>query len=207
MLRLDEKPIRIEYRVGRGIELSTPIRRAADTNGDFDVSTAEGNAALDARSRVLLAHLRVCTGRTLKQLHCGHLGQQDIERVEADGWVPGATGHLVFSWVLKLHQSVDQIGAVRLEDSYAAPGIEITNVRIRPPPGKKLLRAGDGRTTGVHTQFGWTASNRPSGPRIVVAEWPPPSRKAQRVVLLGLVALLAWGLWAVWRRRRAPAAG
>ncbi len=128
MLRLDEKPIRIEYRVGRGIELSTPIRRAADTNGDFDVSTAEGNAALDARSRVLLAHLRVCTGRTLKQLHCGHLGQQDIERVEADGWVPGATGHLVFSWVLKLHQSVDQIGAVRLEDSYAAPGIEITDV-------------------------------------------------------------------------------
>jgi len=188
------------------MELARPIRRAADTNGDFDVSAGEGNAALDARSKAFLAHLRVCMGRTLKALHCGHLAPRDVQRVEADGWTPGATGHLVFSWTLKLHQRADQIGALRLEDSYAASGVEITEVRIRSPRDKRLLVAGDGRATGVSTEFGWTEQSRPPGPRVVVAEWPPP-RRTRGLVPLGLVIALVLGLWAVWGRlrRRRPA--
>lgn len=184
------------------MELSRPIRRAADTNGDFEVSAAEGNAALDARSKVLLAHLKICTGRTLADLHCGHLAVRDIERVEADGWTPGPTGHLVFYWTLRLHQSADQIGALRIEDTYAAPGIEISEATIDPPAGKRLLVAGDGRTKGVTAQFGWTEANRPPGPRVVVAEWPPPPRRTGSLVMLGLAALIALGLWGVWSRRR-----
>lgn len=203
ILRLDEHPIRIEYRIGRGMDLARPIRRAADKNGDFDVSSAEGNAALDARSKVLLSRLRVCTGRTLKDLHCRHLARRDIERVEADGWTPGPTGHLVFTWILRLHQSAGSIGALRVEDSYSAPGVEISEVRIHPPPGKHLIRAGDGRTAGVTTQFGWTESNRPPGPRVVVAEWPPPPRRIAVWIALGIGALLIWALWTAWTRRRA----
>ncbi len=202
VVRLDEDPIRIEYRLGRGMDLARPIRRAADTDGDFEVSAAEGNAALDARSKVLLAHLKVCTGRTLADLRCGHLAVRDIERVEADGWTPGATGHLVFSWTLRLHQSAARIGALRLEDTYAAPGVQISQVTIHPPVGKRLLVAGDGRAKGVTAQFGWTESNRPPGPRVVVAEWPPPPRSTGSLVMLGLGALIALGLWGVWRRRR-----
>ena len=191
------------------MELARPIRRAADTNGDFDVSAGEGNAALDARSTALIAHLRVCTGRTLKALSCSHLALRDIERVEADGWTPGATGHLVFSWTLKLDRSADQIGALRLEDSYAAPGVQNTEVQIHAPAGKRLQRAGDERTPGVSTQFGWTEKSRPSGPRVVVAEWPPP-RRTGGLVPLGLVTALVLGLWVVWgrlRRRRPPVSG
>lgn len=203
IVRLDQDPIRIQYRIGRGMELARPVRRAADTNGDFEVSATEGNAALDARSKQLLARLEVCTGRTLQKVQCTHLASRDIERVEADGWTPGVTGHLVFTWTLRLHQRADQIGALRLEDSYPAEGVEITEVRIHAPRGKHLRVAGDGRATGVRAQFGWTEQNRPPGPRVVVAEWPPP-RRARGLFALGIAVGLVLVLWVVWSRLRRP---
>ncbi len=203
-LHLDRDPIRIDYRVGLGLDAAVRVRRAADRNGDFEISAAEGNAALDARTAALLADLTICTGRTLADVSCRHPARKDVERVEAQGWVPGPAGDIHFLWTLDVRASARSIGAIRLEDASSQPGVEITEVRITPPAGLPLLVAGDKAAHGVVRRFTWIEKSRPPGPRVIVAAWPPPSRRALWLVtglVLAAAALLAFGRV----RRRASA--
>ncbi len=205
-LRLGEQPIRIGYRVGFGAQLATEVRKAADRDGDLQISAAEGNAALDARSAELVRSLSVCVGRTLETVRCRPLAARDIERVEAEGWVPGQSGHLHFSWTFRLDQLATEVGAVRVEDHYEVPGVEITDVLIEPPTHTRLSRAGDGRRTeGVAQSFNWIERLRAPGPRTVVAAWAPPrSRSLASLVVGALLVLVPVGAWLVHRGRRRP---
>lgn len=196
---LDRDPVLVDYRVSLGLDAAVPVRRAADTNGDFDISAAEGNAALDARTRALLAQLQFCTGRTLDDVTCRHPAPGDVERMGAQGWVPGPAGDIHFLWTFALHVSARSIGAIRIVDASREPGVEITEARITPPPGVKLLVAGDGHASGVARRFTWIEAKRPPGPRVIEAAWPPPRRA--HWLLLGAI-LVAGLLWALARRLR-----
>ena len=132
-LRLAEEPIRIGYRIGFGAALAAEVRKRADRDGDFEISAAEGNAALDARSAELLASLSVCTGAVLEEVSCRRLSLRDIERVEAEGWAPEDSGHLHFSWTLRLGERATEIGALRFEDDYSVSGVEISDGQIARP--------------------------------------------------------------------------
>lgn len=194
-LRVSEDPIRIGYRVGFGATLAAEQRRAADRDGDFEVSAAEGNAALDARSSEVLSALSVCTGRTLNDVGCRKLERREIERVEAEGWVPGPSGHLHFTWTFRLRERAKDIGALRFEDAYEVPNVEITDVEILPPRHAALTLAGEeGRTTGVSSRFTWIEARRQPGPRVVIASWPPPARTTWGRVVFVAAAVLVLGL-------------
>lgn len=203
-LRLAEDPIRLGYRVGFGDSLAAQIRSRADRDGDTQVSAAEGNAALDARSAEVLAALVICTGRTPDTTTCRHFSARDIERVEAEGWVPSQSGHLHFAWTLRLKERANEIGAIRLEDAYEVPGIELTDVEISAPPHTPLLRAGDGAVaSGVAQRFTWIERVREPGPRIVVASYAPPKPTRKRFLLAaGLLALAGAMAWVFLRQRR-----
>lgn len=206
-LRLGEQPMRLGYRIGLGEVLAAEARKAADLDGDHQISAAEGNAALDARSAELVRSLSVCTGRTLADVRCRALTARDIERVEAEGWVPGQNGHLHFSWTFRLAEQATEVGALRLEDRYDVPGVEITDVLIDPPAHSPLSRAGDGRRShGVALSFNWIERLREPGPRAVVAVWAPPRSRARASLVIGalmvLVPIVAW--LAHRRRRRSP---
>lgn len=201
-LRLAEEPIRIGYRVGFGAGLASELRKSADRDGDFQVSAAEGNAALDARTTALLGALSVCTGPTLDHVSCRRLGPRDVERVEAEGWTPGPNGHLHFSWTLRLRERAREIGAIRLEDAYDVPGVEISDVQIDPPPHAPLARAGDAAmAAGVAERFNWVERLREPGPRVVVAAWTPPKSRGRALWLAAAcVAIAGLVVWVFWRR-------
>lgn len=207
-LRLAEEPVRIGYRIGFGAKLADEVRRAADKDGDFEVSAVEGNAALDARSLELISSLRVCTGGTLADVSCRQLERRDIERVEAEGWVPGPNGHLHFTWTLELRERARDIGAIRLEDGFEVAGVEITDVQIDAPAHSALSLAGEaGRPAGVVQRFSWIEGRRAPGPRAVVAAWTPPRPSALGRILIPLVLLgivLAFWLGSRAVRRAAP---
>lgn len=198
-IHLERDPIQIDYRIGLGMDAAVPVRRAADTNRDFEISAVEGNAALDARTAKLLADLTVCTGRTLDAVSCRHLARTDVERVDAQGWVPGPAGDIHFLWTLDLHASARDIGALRVEDASSQPGVEITEVRITPPAGKPLLVAGVRDAHSVARRFTWIEKSRPPGPRVIVAAWAPPPR---RVLWLLLGVVLAGAAILGFRRLR-----
>lgn len=208
-LRLDESPIRIGYRIGLGAELAKSERKAADRDGDGEVSAAEGNAALDRKTQELSSHVRICTGRAEADIACRQLERRDVEQVEVDGWVPDAAGHLHFSWTLRLSEDAGALGAIRLEDGWDVAGVEVTDVRIVAPRHAALVRAGEGQSpAGVASAFTWIEARRGGGPRVVAAAWPPKPRS--RGVLIGLaLASLAIGVfvWVRSRRRIAPPAG
>lgn len=203
-LRLAEDPIRIGYRIGFGALLAADVRKAADRNGDFEISAAEGNAALDARSAELLASLSVCTGVELEKVTCRRLSPRDIERVEAEGWVPEESGHLHFSWTFRLAERATQIGAIRVEDDYAVSGVEISDVQIGRPLHAALSRAGDAqRAGGVSETFNWVERLREPGPRVVVAAWAPPRARPLGSLLIAAVVVLATLVaWTTHRRGR-----
>jgi LPXTG-motif cell wall-anchored protein len=166
------------------------------------VSTAEGNAALDARSGELLQQLEVCTGDSIDDLACRKLDRRQIELVEAQGWIPDASGHLHFAWTLRLDVATSQIGAIRLVDSYEVGGIEMTDVEIVPPDDLELLAAGgEDRPGGVSRSFTWAEARRPPGPRVVTASWPPPEMPWLAIAGAALL-LLALGLLVRFRKRR-----
>ena len=200
-LRLAEEPIRIGYRIGFGAALAAEVRKRADRDGDFEISAAEGNAALDARSAELLASLSVCTGAVLEEVSCRRLSLRDIERVEAEGWAPEDSGHLHFSWTIRLGERATEIGALRFEDDYSVSGVEISDVQIDRPAHTPLLRAGDaGRAEGVAASFNWIERLREPGPRVVIAAWAPPRARPFGVLLVLVLALLA--TFAAWTARR-----
>ena len=203
-LRLGEEPIRVGYRLGFGATLATELRKAADRDGDFQVSAAECNAALDARTAALLAALSVCTGRTLDDLRCRRLTTRDIERVESEGWAPGQSGHLHFIWTFRLAERANEIGAFRLEDAYDVPGIEISDVQIDRPLHTPLARAGDGAlSAGVTERFNWIERQREPGPRVVVAAWAPPLRRfSSGLMAAAALVLAAAAAWLLSRRSR-----
>lgn len=202
-LRLSEEPMRIGYRVGFGAKRAAELRREADRDGDGVVSAAEGNAALDTRTASLLEAVRVCVGRSLSKATCRKLAPRDVERVEAEGWAPGPSGHLHFSWTFRLAESARDSGALRFEDAYEVPGVGITDVQITPPAHAALIRAGDAAVdAGVSERFTWIEKLRTPGPRSVVAAWPAP--RESRAAVLGLVGLgvLCLGAWLATRKRR-----
>lgn len=204
-LRLGEEPIRIGYRIGFGARLAGEQRRAADRDGDFEVSASEGNAALDARTKDLLRALTVCTGRSLREVVCRKLELREVERVEAEGWKPGPNEHLHFAWTLKLRDRARDVGAIRVEDAYEVEGVEVSDVAIDPPAHTSLELAGEGgRAKGVASRFSWLEARRPPGPRVVVAQWaaPPRSSRAGLGVALGVAAALVLGWLGLSRRRR-----
>lgn len=205
-VRLDETPIAIGYRVGFSAPLAKEERRRADRNGDGEVSAAEGNAALDGHTDALLAALQVCSGRTLDALECRALERRDVELVEADGWIPGPQGHLHFAWTLRLGHAAADLGALRVVDGWQIPSVEITDVRIRPPPDTALTSAGEGgQPSGVATGFNWIEARRGPGPREVVATWPARAGRSWLGVAAGGALLLAGAaLWLRSRRRPSP---
>ncbi len=204
-IALNEDPIRIRYRIGLGASLADAERGHADRDDQFGVSAAEGNAALDEHTDALLGALTVCTGRTLDAVACRKLRRRDVERVEAQGWVPGPARHLHFAWTLRLRERAGDIGALRLEDDYQPPGLEITDVSIVPPRGVELTRAGDGAlgSTGVTAAFSWIEARRSPGPRVIVAAWPPPPADRRALLLLALAAAGALLAIVLLRRHRA----
>jgi hypothetical protein len=197
-LRLDQDPIRIDYRIGYGAALAKEHRKIADSDGDGEVSAAEGNAALDSRTAELLEGLRICTGDTVEQLECRALRPPEVELVEAEGWIPGPSGHLHFGWTLRLPSGAHKLGAIRIEDGWDAPGVEITDVRIEPPPAIALTSAGEGTSPeGVHTRFTWIEARGPEA-RVVSASWPKPA--ASRWPLLAIAGALILGGSLSWYR-------
>jgi hypothetical protein len=208
-LRLEESPIGIGYRIGFGAELAKEQRKLADLDRDGEVSASEGNAALDRKTADLLAHLRICTGRSAQELECATLERRAVEQVEVDGWVPDAAGHLHFAWTLRLPADAARLGALRVEDDWQLAGVEITDVRIVPPSHAPLTAAGEGPSpSGVASGFTWIEARRGTGPRVVAAAWPAKPRPSG--VLIGLaLASLAIGVvvWLRSRRRIARAAG
>jgi len=201
---LGEDAIRIGYRIGYSGALAAEQRRLADRNGDFEVGATEGTTELDARTAALLNALTVCTGPTLERLDCRKLRGTEVERVAADGWVPGPSPHLHLEWTLELPESTKSAGALRIEDAYDVAGVEISDVRIDAGPGLALTRAGDGSasgTSGVSRQFAWPEARRAPGPRVTVVEWATPPQSAALIIGLSLVAVLALFL-AIWLLRR-----
>jgi hypothetical protein len=196
-LYLSEAPIRLGYRVAFGAELAAAERRKADRDRDGVVSAGEGNAALDARSAELLGALRVCGGLALDAVECRELTPKQIERVEAEGWTPGPTADLHFAWLLNLGDGAESLGALRIEDAWKPPGVEITVVRIEPPKERALTAAGEGNLpTGVARELTFIEARRGAGPYVVSAAWPAPQRKwvsgAAFALLMALGALLYW---------------
>jgi hypothetical protein len=208
-LRLDESPIRIGYRVGFGTELAKAARRAADRDSDGEVSVVEGNAALDDKTAELLSRVRVCVGRTLSEVECRPLSRRDVEQVEAEGWVPGPSGHLHFAWTLRLASDAADLGALRFEDAWEVAGVEITDVRIKPPRGAALTRAGEGdEPNDVASGFTWIEARRGAGPRVVAAAWPPQAHPSWPLLGLALAStLIGIVAWLRARRKPAPPAG
>jgi hypothetical protein len=204
-VRLAEEPIRIAYRVGFGAELAARERKSADADGDGEVSAAEGNAALDARTDALLGALRVCTGRSADALDCRALVRRDVERVEAEGWIPGPTGHLHFSWTLALRDAKSDLGAIRIEDGWQVDGIEVTDVGF--DGASDLTAAGEGESpAGVAARFTWIESRRAPGPRTFSAAWPPPPERPWLVLLAaGLLMIGGAAIWLLGRRSGSPA--
>lgn len=202
-LRLDQEPIRVTYRIGLGPKLADVERQRADRDGDHQVSAAEGNAALDARSDELVRQLRVCSGPSLSASSCRVIERREIETVEVDGWSPSPSRHLHFTWTLMLRERARELGAIRLEDSYEVPGVEITEVEIRPPAHAALSLAGEGgRAQGVTERFTWIEARRAPGPRSIIAAWPAPTARSWRAILVLLAGVAAALAWVVWRRRR-----
>jgi hypothetical protein len=202
-LRLAEEPVRVAYRVGFGASLADEVRKAADVDGDFQVSVAEGNAALDARTQAFLSAIRICTGRTLEDLVCRRPSLSDVERVEAEGWEPGPTRHLHFSWTLRVRENAADIGALSVEDAYEVAGVEVSDVQIERPSHGPLVRAGDGALgSGVTERFNWVERLRAPGPRVVVAAWAPPRRRAGFIAASLVLAAVALGAWLLARRSR-----
>jgi hypothetical protein len=208
-LRLGEDPIRIGYRLGFGAALAKEQRKAADRDGDGEVSAAEGNAALDAKTLELLGGLRVCTGDSLEQLDCQQLRQPDVELVEAEGWIPGPTGHLHFAWTLRLRTGARKLGAIRIEDGWETPGVEITEVSIQSPPERPLTRAGEGDSPdGTRLEFTWIEARRGSGPRVVAASWPKESDRVwPLLVIAGALIVAGTSSWYRAHKRARSAAG
>ena len=178
-------------------------RQRADRDGDHQVSAAEGNAALDARSGDLIRALQICTGSSLTELTCRALEQREIESVEADGWTPSLDGHLNFTWTFALRERAPELGAVRLQDAYEVPGVEITEVQIRPPVHAALTLAGEGdRARGVTERFTWLEARRAPGPRSIVATWLAPAPRSWRGIAALFAVFVATVAWIAWRRRR-----
>jgi hypothetical protein len=194
-LELDQDPIQLGYRLGFGAELAKQERKRADRDGDGEVSAAEGNAALDLKTAELLERLRVCTGDSPAELDCVALGLTAVELVEAEGWIPGPTGHLHFAWTLRLRSGARRLGAIRIEDDWQIPGVEITDVRIAPPAAISLTSAGEGDSPeGVRTQFTWIEARRGLGPRVVSASWPKQDDTAATRVAAALFMVLVGAL-------------
>jgi hypothetical protein len=207
-LRLDEAPIRLRYALAFGPERANAERLKADIDRDLVVSAAEGSAALDARSAELLRTLRVCKGDRLDALECSELSARQIELVAAEGWNAGPAGDLHFGWTFNLGESVESIGALRVEDAFELPGVEITEVRIEPPRGRALAAAGEGSAPqGVTRRLSWIEARRGSGPRILSAVWPPPSRHWVTLAIAAAVVALAAALYWQTRRERASTIG
>jgi hypothetical protein len=203
-IRLDEEPIRIAYRISFGATLAAEERKAADRDADSAISASEGNSRLDQRTDELLAALEICTGTTLETLVCKKLGRREVERVEAEGWEPDASGHLHLSWTLALPQRAKEIGAIRVDDAWEVPGVEVSDVAILPPKHAVLELAGEaGRSSGVASHISWIEQRRQPGVRSVVAVWPAPRPSSRRKIALivAIAALLAaGGFWASRRR-------
>jgi hypothetical protein len=186
-LALNEDPIRLRYRLGLGAELAAKERQSADRDGDGRVSAVEGTAALDARTEALLDAIRVCAGLDLAHLSCTTLARRDVEALEVEGWTPDPTGHLLFAWTLTLRQRASEIGALRLEDSYEVPGIELSEFRFARPAHGSLTLAGEAdHASGVAASVTFVEARREPGPRVVVAQWQPPAPRP-----LGIVAAIA----------------
>jgi hypothetical protein len=200
---LREDGIRIAYRIGYGERLAAEQRRLADRNADFEVAVTEGTTELDARTAALLHGLNVCTGPTLERVECRKLQGTDVERVAAEGWVPGPSPHLHFEWTLKLPESTKSVGALRIEDAYEVAGVQVSDVRIDAAPGLALTRAGDGsaETKAVSRQFAWSEARRAPGPRVTIVEWQTPPQSAALIAGASLVAVLGLIL-AIWLLRR-----
>ena len=198
-LRLDQQPIRIVYRLSLGPALAEAERRNADQDRNGAVSPIEESSRLDRRTRALLEGLRACLGKSLDELACRALERAQVERVEAQGFVPEASRDLHLSWTFELDRSAAEIGALRFEDALSEEGIAITDVRIAPPEAHPLTLAADSRSpNGVASEFTWIEATRPRGPRVVVAAWPPPPLVSRTALLLaltvsaGVLALLFW---------------
>jgi hypothetical protein len=200
VLELDRDPIRLDYRISVAGAAAERVRSAADRDGDGWVDTAEANLALDAQAAELLAALRVCSGGSPDALRCEPPERRDVERVDSDGWSRAGPAHLHLGWTLRLRQTKTTIGALRVEDAHAFPGVAISSVRIEAPQGVALLAAGAGsEPRGVAREFNWIEANREAGPRMTTAVWERPRRP-----WLGVLAALAGGLLLalVYARRR-----
>lgn len=207
-LRLDEAPIRLRYALAFGPELASAERVKADADRDLVVSAAEGSAALDARTAELLRALRFCQGDGLDALECSELSPRQIELVAAEGWNAGPGADLHFDWTFNLGESVESIGAVRVEDASGLPGVEITEARIEPPRGRALRAAGEGSIpAGVTRRLSWIEARRGSGPRVLAAAWPPPRRRWVTLAIVAAVVALAAALYWQTRRQRASTIG
>jgi hypothetical protein len=202
---LQQRPIRIGYRLSFGPELAERERGRADRDANGELSALEGNARLDERTRGLIEKLRVCVGPTLENLACHPVFARQVERVEAQGWDPNAARDLHLSFSLKLDESIEDIGALRFEDATTDNQFAITDVRIVAPEAQPLIVAADGQSpSGVATDFNWNEARRPLGPRVVVIAWRPPPlfRTKQLLAAAGalLILIFAYGRW----RRRKP---
>jgi hypothetical protein len=207
-LRLDEAPIRLHYAIAFGPELANTERRNADADRDLVVSAAEGSAALDARSASLLRALRVCKGDRLDALECSELSPRQVELVAAEGWNAAPASDLHFDWTFNLAESAESIGALRIEDAFEIPGVEITEARIEPPRARALQVAGEGSAPqGVTRRLSWIEARRGSGARILSAAWPLPSRRWVTLAIVAAVVALAALLYWQTRRERASTIG
>jgi hypothetical protein len=203
-LHLEERPIRIDYRLSFGPALAADERRKADRDRDGRLSSIEEKERLDQRTRELGAGLRVCLGRSLDELECRPLAPSQIERIEASGWRAEGPGDFHVAWTLRLDRSAADIGALRFEDAFEVEGVAITDVRITPPEGRPLLLAADARSpSGVAKEFTWIEKTRPPGPRVVLVAWAPPAALS-RPALFAALAVAGAGLFLFfrWRRRR-----
>lgn len=200
-LRIDGDAARVVYRIAFAARLAAAERRLADRDGDGEVSAAEGNAALDARTAALLPALRLCAGRTRGDVSCRAAEARDVERAEGEGWQARGVDHLQLQWTLRFRERPADVGALRFEDDDATPGAAITEVEIEGDPGRPLLVAGDGqRESGVSRGFTWVESNRGPGPRVVHASWSPPARLPRWAFLVVAVTAAAGAVAAASRR-------
>lgn len=201
--------IQLHYRVGLGATLADQARASADRDGDRKVSALESNAAMDARTASLLRRVSVCAGPSLSDVRCRPLERRELARLESEGWVPDPTRHLHVTWVFDLRLDPHEYGAFRVEDDYQEPpGVEITDVKIKPPNFAALTEAGDAeRPGGVTREFTWIERSRPPGPRRIVAAWPASRSAVASGWPVALAALLLSGLGYLALRRRAGAAG
>jgi hypothetical protein len=196
--------IRIAYTVMVGELPADAARRAADRNGDGQVS--------DDEARAWAAALQAAVGKGL--------------RIEVDGtamapiWDPPLVGGFEDRRVGPLPFSIDLIGhlapgrgrhTVRLDDTTPLDEIGDSEVRLEEAPGVKLVAAWHAREDGrIQTRFAW------SGPRFSAIEdrsigfryedgGAGKSGSRRRLLPFGLVGGLvgvAVAAWLVTRARR-----